>query len=100
MLWSFQMKRSAYLASGMLGAVAAWMLTGSLVGVSGTDVASPTPLAASASRLMKVLVADLIADTVTRQVVVQGQRDPRRRVEIRAETAGQVIELPVEKEPM
>jgi len=91
------MKHSAYLAIGLLGAVTAWMLTGSLVGASRTDVVSPASLAASESRLMKVLVTDLVAGTVTRQVVVQGQLEPLRRVEIRAETAGQVIELPVEK---
>jgi len=91
------MKRSAYLSIGLLGSVAAWMLTGSLVGVSRTDIAPPASSAASESPLMKVLVADLVAETVTRQIVVQGQLEPRRRVEIRAETAGQVIELPVEK---
>jgi len=91
------MKRSAYLSIGVLGAVTAWMLTGYLTGAPRTEVASPASSAASESRPMKVLVADLVAETVTRQVVVQGQLEPRRRVEIRAETAGQVIALPVDK---
>jgi multidrug efflux system membrane fusion protein len=96
-LRSAKVKRSAYFSIGLLGAVTAWMLTGSLLGASRTEVAFPASPATSGSQPMKVLVADLVAETVTRQVVVQGQLEPRRRVEIRAETAGQVIELPVEK---
>jgi multidrug efflux system membrane fusion protein len=91
------MKRSVYLSIGLLGAVTAWMLSGSLVGASRNDKPSPMPEAAPESRLMKVRVAVLQSGTVTREVVVQGQLEPRRRVEIRAETAGQVRELSVEK---
>jgi len=91
------MKRSAYLSLGLLCAVAVWMLSGTLVGASRPDPAASAPLVSAGSRLMKVLVADSAAETATREVVVQGQLEPRRRVEIRAQTAGQVVELPVEK---
>jgi len=91
------MKRSAYLSIGLLCAVTVWMLSGSLVGASRTETASRVRDGAPQPRLMKVQVAQLTAGTVTREVVVQGQLEPRRRVEIRAETGGQVVNLPVEK---
>lgn len=90
-------KQSAYLSIGLLGAVAVWMLSGSLVGASRNLEPPPVPDSPPESRLMKVLVADLAARAVTRELVVQGQLEPRRRVEIRAETSGQVVRLPVEK---
>lgn len=91
------MKRSAYLSIGLLAAVTAWMLSGSLIGASRSDKPSAVQESATEPRLMKVRVADLKAGLVTREVVVQGQLEPRRRVEIRAETSGQVVSLPVEK---
>ncbi len=91
------MKRSADLSIGLLGAVTAWMLSGSLLGASRTGTPAPAPGPAPEPRLMKVRVADLAAESVTREIVVQGRLKPRRRVEIRAETAGQVIALPVDK---
>jgi len=91
------MKSSAYLSIGLFGAVAAWMLSGSLVGASRSEAPAPASDAVPESRLMKVRVTDLVAGSVTREVVVQGQLEPRRRVEIRAETSGLVAHLPVAK---
>lgn len=90
------MKRSTYLAIVLLAAVAAWMSSGSWVAATRTDsaltevpVAEPSP--------MRVRVVDLAAEKVTREVVIQSQLEPRRQVEIRAQTDGQVAALPVEK---
>ena len=103
------MKHSAYLSLGLLAAVAAWMSSGSLVGAARTEpvasasstVSGAAAVAASASAResapMRVRVADLTAETVTREVLIQGQLEPHRQVEIRAQTSGQVVRLPVDK---
>ena len=87
------MRRSVYLSLGLAAAVGAWMYSGSFTGAAPRPVerepAAPPP--------MTVLVQHARSEEVTRLVVVQGQLEPLRRVEIRAETAGQVVELPVEK---
>lgn len=91
------MKRSAYLSIGLLCAVAAWMLSGSLVGASRTDSASAVTAAAVEPEPMRVRVADLRAERVVREVPLQGHLEPYRRVELRAQTGGLVTALPVEK---
>ncbi len=90
------MKRSSYLSLAVLASVSAWMLSGPLLGSAerALDVADPGPRAVTP---MKVQVRNLVASTVTREVVVQGQLEPRRRIEVRAEAGGQVTSLPVAK---
>lgn len=88
------MKRSAYLSLGLLGLVTVWMLSGALASAPGPEkVSAATP----AVQPMTVQVAELRQGQVTREVVVQGQLEPRRRVQVRAETSGRVVDLPVEK---
>jgi multidrug efflux system membrane fusion protein len=97
------MKASAFLSVALAGAVGAWMLSGALSDRGDLGAQSPAPSSepaapAPASPLaMKVQVVDLHAQPVARELVVQGQLEPRRRVEVRAETAGLVVELPVAK---
>ena len=91
------MQAKAYLSIGLLAAASTWMLSGTLIGASRTESPADAPVSAQAPRLMKVRVADLSAGVVTREVVVQGQLEPLRRVEIRAETTGRVVGVPVDK---
>lgn len=91
------MKRSAYLSIGLLGAVAAWMLSGSLVGAARTDAPASAPSVLAEPQPMRVRVAELDAERVTKEVLVRGQLEPRRRVELRAQTGGLVTALPAEK---
>ncbi|MGB5736309.1 MAG: biotin/lipoyl-binding protein, partial [Thiohalocapsa sp.] len=97
------MKRSVYLSMGLLGAVTAWMLSGSLVGASRTDVPAALPTSAAQPQTqseiqpMRVRVEELQAEPVANEVLVQGHLEPRRRVEIRAQTGGLVTALPVDK---
>lgn len=88
------MKTSIYLSLALLAAVTAWMLSGAFARApqSQGDVSAETT-----TTPMKVLVADLEAGQITREVVVQGEIEPVRRVQVRAETDGQVVELPVTK---
>jgi len=88
------MKRSVWMALGLGIAVLAWIVSGSLVRAK--DPAAHVDIAAQASA-MKVSVRDLQAGEVQREVVIQGDLEPQRRVQIRAETAGKVAQLPVEK---
>lgn len=86
------------LAIGLALAVTVWMLSGALVGASrkaqsandGIQSDAPIPV-------MKVLVSESEAARIDREVEVQGQLEPRRRVVLRAETEGKVERLPVEK---
>jgi multidrug efflux system membrane fusion protein len=88
------MKRSAFISIGLALLVTLWMLSGTL-----SQSVPHEPEEAKVSRVapMKVLVKSLSASPVVREVVVQGDLEPKRLVNIRAETAGRVVELPVEK---
>jgi multidrug efflux system membrane fusion protein len=46
---------------------------------------------------MRVQVTDSLAQAIPKEVVVQGQLEPWRRVTLRAEAEGRVVALPVEK---
>ncbi|WP_462321663.1 efflux RND transporter periplasmic adaptor subunit [Halochromatium sp.] len=92
------MQRSVILAFGLATAVTLWMLSGTLVDAS--RVQQPTDgKAESVASLqpMRVLVSASQAAEVDREILTQGQLEPRRRVKLRAETDGKVARLPVEK---
>ena len=88
------MKRSAYISLGLVVVVTLWMLSGTM-----SQSVPHDPLEEKTTHVapMKVLVNSLSASEVVREVVVQGDLEPSRLVDIRAETAGRVVELPVEK---
>jgi len=88
------MKRSALISAGLFLLVMLWMLSGTFSQSVPHDVTEEN---ASSVAPMKVLVQSLSARPVIREVVVQGDLEPKRHVNIRAETAGRVIELPIEK---
>ncbi len=73
------------------------MLSGSLVGAARTDVPGTAPSPAAEPQPTRVRVAELNAERVTKEVLIQGQLEPRRRVELRAQTGGLVTALPVDK---
>jgi len=98
------MKGSVKLSLGLAAAVAAWMASGLLPRVpSQSDADARGSAEGAGARLapvpaaMTVGVVDLAAHPVTRELVLQGQLEPRRRVAVRAETAGLVTALPVER---
>ncbi|NBC47761.1 MAG: efflux RND transporter periplasmic adaptor subunit [Gammaproteobacteria bacterium] len=91
-------RRSWALSLGLTLAVVLWMLSGTFVGASRSTQPTPAPSAASEpERRMSVLVTESQASRIDREIVVQGELEPERRVTLRAETEGQVIGLPVEK---
>ncbi len=89
------MKSSIYLSLGLLASVVAWMLSGALANVSETE--SSVAETHNANTKMKVQVLDVMAQEITREVVVQGELEPLRQVQISAQTASRVIDLPVSK---
>lgn len=88
------MKRSAFLSLALAVAVGIWMFSGALNGSA--RLKSPVPETKKVQP-MKVSVMDLEVDRVTREIVVQGQLEPKRSVHIRAQTGGQVVAVPVPK---
>jgi multidrug efflux system membrane fusion protein len=89
------MNKSILTAVAIGAALALWMLSGQFVARSG----APAPAAAPerAAEPMKVRVQELLAQPVNREAIVQGQLEPRRTLELRAETSGAVTAIPVRK---
>lgn len=84
--------RSSYLvAGGLVIALGLWMASGDISGEDPPEV--PVAVTPSPSDPMKVRVRQVSAESVTRRVVVQGQLEPWRAVELRAETQGLVAEV-------
>jgi membrane fusion protein, multidrug efflux system len=90
------MKGSVSLSLVLLLLIGAWMASGSLDGSPRESVGLESATDRVAPR-MKVLVQPLDAAQVGREILTQGQLEPRRRVEIRAETAGRIVDLPTAK---
>ena len=89
------MKNSTYLSLGLLLAVVLWMLSGAMADVSEPDVATDEgvkPIPA-----LKVRVLDVTAKEIDREIVVQGELEPLRQVEVRAQTGSRVVGLPAAK---
>ena len=94
------MKKSTYLSLGLLFLVAIWMLSGVLFKPSKSEMAATNSTSQDiphSSQKMTVGVEDITSESIVREIMVQGELEPLRRVEIRAQTTSRVIELPVEK---
>ncbi|MEW8626299.1 MAG: efflux RND transporter periplasmic adaptor subunit [Candidatus Thiodiazotropha sp.] len=87
------MKNSTYLSIGLLTVVVIWMLSGAAAKVSDPVVTETL----KSKPLMQVQVLDIKAERIDREIVVQGELMPNRTIEVRAQTASKVTELPVEK---
>ena len=75
----------------VVAAVSGWMVSGIFGNHSaGSAGAAPAPAAAP---LTKVRVVELTAEAKPIEIVVQGRTAASRKVEIKAETMGKVIEI-------
>ena len=88
---------SFLLSGALLLLVTAWMASGQLRGSAESARTATTAHELRAVAPMKVLIESLPASEVAVEVVVQGQIEPRRRLDLRAEISGQVVEIPVRK---
>ena len=93
------MKKS-YLIAGLLAAgLAGWLVSGQVGGneaenaENGETVASSSdvPQPSDERQILSVRVQDLTAETIEREIVINGKTAPVRSVEMRAETNGRVI---------
>lgn len=84
------MKQSYLVATGMLLIVAVWMLSG-LFG--GEAKAPPEKTVAPSAALTRVQVKRFTAQSMTREVVLQGQSLARHEVTLKTEVPGAVVEV-------
>jgi multidrug efflux system membrane fusion protein len=89
-------KKSYAIAGGLTLALALWMTSGVIGGGEPAPGEAQTPARAE-PRLMSVQVREQRAEPVQRSLTSQGQVEPFRAVEVKAETAGQVVEVLAEK---
>ncbi len=90
------MRRSYFLAAGIIGLVALWMLSGVLFGGDPTaDTADDSQAAAQA--VPQVRVAAISAQTMVERVTINARSEPVRMVDLRTEVNGRVVALPVER---
>jgi multidrug efflux system membrane fusion protein len=89
-----KINRSYAIAFGIVGAIGLWMLSGAFAD-SKKNAAPSTQTAAVTAP--SVRVGDFTAQQMTREINVRGQSQAVRIVELKAETAGRVVEVLLEK---
>lgn len=89
-----KLNRSQWIAVGIFGALSLWMLSGAF---AESEKQAETVAQTAAVSVPKVRVADITAEQMVRTVDVRGQTEAVRQVDIKAETAGRVIEVPADK---
>ena len=89
------MKKSTYLSLGLLFIVAIWMLSG----VFATAPESEAAIASSpqTTQMMSVEVKNIESEQIVREIVIQGELEPLRQVELGTETTSPVVGLPIDK---
>lgn len=93
------MTRSWLLAILILVAAVAWVLSGQLGGGPGPQAASGPPRAAPADDRPppQVRIAEIAAEPMVSEVVLQGRTEADRRAEVRAEVGGRVEEVAADR---
>jgi len=107
------MKKSTYLSATLLLIVVAWMFSGAFANVpekqisnhTKQNVATNNTLSNNASdkanekslALMKVKVANIEAQSVTREIIAQGVLEPFRQIEIQSQADSKVVDIAVDK---
>ncbi len=90
--------KKSYLIAGVLAVgLAGWLVSGQVGGDEAGDAESGGAEATRAldeKQLLTVRVQDLTAETIEREIVINGKTAPVRSVEMRAETNGRVVDLP------
>lgn len=89
-----KLNRSQWIALGIFGGISLWMLSGAF---AKNEKPTQTAAAQTVAVAPKVRVADLAATELPRSVQVRGQTQAVRSVDLKAETAGRVVEVLAEK---
>jgi multidrug efflux system membrane fusion protein len=90
------MKRSYLVAGAIAVVVGAWLLTG-LIGGEGEPQATKEADISAEPAVPAVQVRTVVAETRARQLSLFGRTEADRRVEVRAETGGRVVDKVVDK---
>ena len=95
-----RLTKGQWVAAGIMTVAIVWVASGSLF--SGgpperAEAAVDAEAAAPAADVLSVRVRGAVAEQLAREVIIQGQTEASRRVELRAEVSGRVTELPVER---
>lgn len=88
-----RIKAPHLIAAGILAVVLAWMISGQFK--SGDDAGVEDSAAATGSTesdLTQVQVETIVADRMTRELVLQGRSEPAREATLAAETEGRIVE--------
>ncbi len=88
------MKRSYFIAGGILLVIALWMLSGLFIGNKKSSMPAST---AGNSSVTRVQVMHSRAQPVLREVVVQGQSLAKREVTLKTEVAGEIAKVEARK---
>ncbi|MDA0706742.1 MAG: efflux RND transporter periplasmic adaptor subunit [Proteobacteria bacterium] len=97
-LGRFEAYRSWLYSAGIAILIAAWLLSGQFNGADSADGEAQASIAASSSAALgKVRVRTLLAEEVTRTIVVNGKTAPARVTELSAETDGRVVAIGAER---
>ena len=91
-------KKSYLIASVLAAGLAGWLVSGQVGGNENGGAENHETKAVPTvdeKRLLTVRVQDLVAETIEREIVINGKTAPVRSVEMRAETTGRVIGLDV-----
>ncbi|WP_324770134.1 efflux RND transporter periplasmic adaptor subunit [Pokkaliibacter plantistimulans] len=90
------MKSATWIAVLLVICLAVWLVSGGEVVTAATEPPAPQQADAPASSApVRVEVLHSAAQSITRNVIIQGQVEARRVVRLKAETSGRVKELPV-----
>ena len=90
------MKRSFLIAGLLAVGAAAWVASGQLDSAEPVASKPPADLGAGGA-VATVRVREQSAQTRTAEVVLRGRTEARRKVDVKAETHGRIIELPLEE---
>ncbi len=92
------MKKSYLAALAALALISLWVASGYLVaGDAPTDGRSPKPSAQKGDKPFRVRVAEVVAVDFTPELTLHGHTQASRKVALKAEVNGRVIDTPVEK---
>jgi len=91
----WQRVHPAWIAAGIALLVSIWMASGLI----GDDVPADARAKADAAEPepMRVSVSESVAERIVREAVVTGRTAPVRAVDVKAETAGRVVEIAAER---
>lgn len=89
------MKKSIYFSLGLLFLVTIWMLSGVFAKPAAIDAATDAPHHAATKMTVGTMAIE--STNIAREITLQGELEPFRQVDIRAQTSSQVTAVLIEK---